>query len=141
MLLLLDDDVIASLDPPLSQTDSPFVEGFERWEVISRGEPHGAGQAFVGVIADPKHDQSPTTANGEGLAAYPLAHHLGLRVISLRIAFDGSPLVIDRFALTCNPFEFFPQFCCPFAGVPLSQSDGGMTEQATNHLQGDIVID
>src|SRR6266487_5360313 len=128
MLLLLNNDVIASIGAPLSQANGSLVEGFERWQVIGRGEPHGTGEALVGVIAGPKHDQSPTAANGKGLAAYPFAHHLGLRIVGLRIAFDGTSLVIHRFAFAFDALEFFPQFCRSFTCIPLSESHRGITK-------------
>ena len=121
MLLLLDNDVIASIGSSLSQANGSLVEGFEGREIISRGEPHGACEALVCVIARSKHDKSPTTSDGESLAAYPLAHHLGFRVIGGWIAFDGTSLVIHRFAFACDAFEFFPQFRRPFACIPRSR--------------------
>src|SRR5947209_1014095 len=109
--------MIASITGPLSQADGSLVEGFEGREIIGRGEPHRAREALVGVIARSKNDKSPTTSDGESLAAYPFTHHMGFRVIGGWIAFDSTSLVIHRFAFACNAFEFFPQFRRPFASI------------------------
>src|SRR2546421_8464088 len=111
MILLRDDGLIPSFHSTLSQTNGASIEGLECWHIICRGQPHGTGQAFVGVIARSEHNEPATSANRQRLSAYPLAHHLSIRVIGARVAFDNLPLVIDGLAFAMNSFEFRPYLC------------------------------
>src|SRR6266699_1238216 len=98
MCLLLHNHLIADLLRPLSQAHGSLVEGLEGWEVVSRGQPHGAGDALVGVVALPKYHQPPAATDGQRLPTDALAHELDLWIIGASIAFDHLASGIDRFA-------------------------------------------
>src|SRR6266849_1575696 len=98
MRLLLHDHLISDLLCSLSQANGSLMEGFEGRYVVSRGQPHGTGDAFVRIVTLSKHDEPPTAPNGQGLTTDALAHQLDLWIIGTGIAFDHLTSSIHRFA-------------------------------------------
>src|SRR6266516_2439659 len=64
-ILLLNDVLVPGFNSSLFQAHRSFVEGFERWHIFCRGQPHRASEALVGVGTLTQYDgrAHPPTAS------------------------------------------------------------------------------
>src|SRR5260221_4510939 len=85
--------------------------------------------------------QPPSTANRQGLTAYPLAQQLGIWVVGTVIAFDELSPVIDGPSLEGGPFEDLAQPLSSHAGIDLRHGERVVAEQSTNDVEGDIIVE